>query len=109
MLVFRSLTIGLLIACVVLLAQLGRPAPIPEPRVDGVRIVDVARGVSAAMLAEILHLAPDEHVVAVDGNEVRSDLAAGAAIAAWSPAAGRYLDLTVASPAGLRRMLVLVH
>jgi hypothetical protein len=112
MLVYRSLVLGLLGACVMLLAQ--RPvayihvaAPSSEramlaapPSNTQPTIIDLSTSLcadgscDAIQLLSLLHLAPDERVVALqDAPKV----------------AGNYIDLTVSSPRGERRVLVLMH
>jgi len=119
MLLFRSLTIGLLGACVLLLVQ-ARPArtivvhtPHAEPAVQvasTATIVDLAPGLSVGVVPSLIRLAPDERVVAVDDRAVANDLEAGAAITAKAPPAGGFVDLEVAGASGEhRRVLVLMH
>ena len=100
MLVFRSLVIGLLGACCLLLAQRQRAevrAPLVMPRVastwDGTlppTIVDVSPLVAPDQLAALVRLQPGEHVASVDAPQ-------------------RYVDVTVAGPFGERRVLLLTH
>jgi hypothetical protein len=116
MLVFRSLAIGLLGACFLLLVTrpnvrverelvpIAQPAP-PAPAT----IIDVAHGVSADQLAGLVRLGPGEHVVAVDDRPVAGDLDAGVLIASGDATAKRYLDLTIGGGAGERRVLLLLH
>jgi hypothetical protein len=73
-----------------------------------VGIVDVAAGVAASEIPALLALRSDEHVAAVNEHVPASDLEAGAWIAARA-SQHEYLDLTVASPAGERRVLILLH
>jgi len=127
MLVFRSFALGLLGTCVLLLVmrphyelRFVREAPILN--VDGLcgasclsepfvraSIIDVAPSVPPAQLTQLLHLTVDEHVIAVDDVSVQDDLEAGVRIAQISPARNRFVDLTVASAGGPRRVLVLLH
>jgi hypothetical protein len=82
-----------------------------DHRVPGgtpVNVLDVARGVPPAQIAALIQLGPGEHVAAVNDRVPASDLEAGALIASRSRR-GEFLDLTVASPAGERRVLVLLH
>lgn len=123
MFLFRSLTIGLLGACVALLVRVevaakAPPAaaaaaptwPAPSAVVASATIIDVAAGVSTASVSSLIRLAPDEHVVAVDDRVVDSDLAAGAAIQQHQLDARGFVDLDVASDMGAhRRVLVLLH
>ena len=73
-----------------------------------VNVIDVAPGVAPAQIAALIQLAPGEHVSAVNDRVPASDLEVGALIAS-QPRPGQFLDLTVASPAGERRVLVLLH
>jgi hypothetical protein len=114
MLLFRALSVGLLGACVCLLAQ----HPIERVRVEHERelvavptapmatIIDVAPGLTATQIAELVHLAPDEHVTSVDDRPVTGNLDAGTVI---EPHDRHFVDLTVASRTGERRVLVLIH
>ncbi|MBA3463318.1 MAG: hypothetical protein H0T46_25405 [Deltaproteobacteria bacterium] len=120
MFLFRSLTIGLLGACVMFLVRLEptRPAPVPtiamteSPPVPtaAATIVDVAPGVRGAEVTALIRLLPGERVVAVDDRRVETDLAAGAAISNRVNGAGGYVDLDIQTSDGLhRRVLVLLH
>jgi hypothetical protein len=73
-----------------------------------VNVLDVAPGVPPAQVAALIQLRPGEHVSAVNDRVPASDLEVGALIASL-PRPGEFLDLTVASPAGERRVLVLLH
>lgn len=115
---FRSLTIGLLGACVMLLVRGGsvthvsvmRPTLTAAPAPVGPTIVDVAPGVRVAEVSSLVRLAPGERVIAVDDRAVASDLAAGAAISTREPGRGGFVDLEVERADGLRRrVLVLLH
>ena len=120
MFLFRSLTIGLLGACILLLARIetAPPAPVsavptiamtqPPPEVAAT-IVDVAPGVRAADVPGLIRLAPGERVVSVDDRRVESDLAAGVAIANRAPSSGAFVDLDVEGNGAHRRVLVLLH
>jgi hypothetical protein len=127
MLLFRSLTTGLLGACVLLLVELSMPPPhvSAAPPIDPVEdhvfvameyvqttsatIVDVSPAIRAADLAALVQLAPDEHVVSIDDRVVANDLDAGARLAAGGAGSGRYVDVTVSSPSSTRRVLLLMH
>ena len=116
MLAFRSLALGLVGACFLLLAfrpayeiRVAQPPPPPPIVRDTSTIIDVAAGVSSAQLPPLIQLAAGEHVVAIDDVPVSGDLDAGAAIAAHDRASGSYLDLQVAGAASTRRVLVLLH
>ena len=135
MLVYRllsSFAIGLTLGCLLLLAP-ARPMPVPNieielppsiafqppagaeaatARADGgsaPTIIDVAPGISAAQLALAIRIAPDEHVVGVDGVAVHSELGAGVRLASLDLRSPRFLDLQVRGPAGERRIVVLMH
>jgi hypothetical protein len=73
-----------------------------------VNVIDVAPGVPPAQIAALIQLGPGEHVSEVNDRVPASDLEVGALIASL-PRRGEFLDLTVASPAGARRVLVLLH
>ena len=83
--IWRSVSLGLLAACVVLLAQLRPPSrdvtyvtvPPPPPR-SAVRYLTI--GADVEDVVPLLGLAPNERVIEVDGGEVTSNLAAGVAI-----------------------------
>jgi hypothetical protein len=122
MFLFRSLTIGLLGACVMFLVKLAptRPAPIatiamtesapPVAVTAAATIVDVAGGVRGAEVSSLIRLSPGERVVAVDDRRVDTDLAAGAAISNRVNGSGGYVDLDIQTPDGPhRRVLVLLH
>jgi hypothetical protein len=115
MLLFRSLSVGLLAACVCLLAQ--RPIQrvvqveherelVAVPRSPAPTIIDVAPGLTATQIAQLVHLAPDERVTSVDDQPVTGNLDAGTVI---EPHDRHFVDLTVASRTGERRVLVLIH
>ncbi|MDB4953878.1 MAG: hypothetical protein JWO36_1447 [Myxococcales bacterium] len=118
MLVFRSLALGLLGTCVMLLAvrppyevritqQTVRAVPAQPP--TSASIVDVAPSVSHVQVAALLHLAAGEHVLAIDDVAVRDDVEAGARLAGIAMGPNRFVDLTVAGLDGSRRVLVLFH
>jgi hypothetical protein len=118
MFVFRSLVLGLLGACALLLAV--RPAydvHVVRERLPVVRtlpaanaaIVDVAHGVPIGELAGLIRMNADEHVYAVNDRPVVSELDAGAVIASLAPDRGSFIDLTITGAAGQRRVLVLLH
>src|SRR5215203_406557 len=86
MLLFRSLTIGMLGACLYLLfgvpsrAQAPAAILVPAAPSPAITVIDVARGVPAATVLELIRLAPGERVIAVDDVPVANNLAAGAAL-----------------------------
>ncbi len=125
MLVFRSIALGLLGACVLLLAQRSpervwieheREPVAARPAVAMPTIIDVASGLpgmpgmplmNAHQIAQLVRLGPGERVTSVDDQPVAGNLDAGTAIG--EPAARHFLDLAVAGPRGERRVLVLFH
>lgn len=111
MLLFRSLTLGLLGACFYLLLGVARQGePLREVQLaPATTIVDIAGGVRGEQLAGMLALAPGERIVAVDDRPMRDDLQAGLEIAAREGSPGTFVDLTVESAAGARRVLLLRH
>ena len=116
MLLFRSLALGLLSACFFLLAfrptyvvRVEPAAPARVATATGPTLVDVGQGVSSAAITQLVHLAPDEHIIAIDDRPVADDLDAGAALATHPLWPGGYIDLTVAAATHQRRVLVLFH
>lgn len=116
MFAFRSLSIGMLGACLLLLARapavevrIEPPPPAPHPARATATILDVAGGLTASQVGALLHLDPGERVVAVNDRGVASDFEAAALIVSTEPRAGSYIDLTVAGGIGDRRLLVLLH
>jgi hypothetical protein len=117
MMLFRSLTVGMLGACLYFVVQLpglrevARPQAPATVRTIPPTVIDVAYGVSALTVPSLVHLEPGEHITAVDDREVANDLMAGAVISERARA-GTFVDLTVAAgPRDLaaRRILVLMH
>ncbi len=118
MMLFRSLAVGLLGACLVLLILRPKASPRIEherelvavaSNADVPTIIDVAPGISTSQIAQLVRLAPDERVTAVDDQPVSGNLDAGTVI---GPPAGRtFIDLTIGrNDIGTqRRVLVLVH
>jgi hypothetical protein len=135
MLLVRLLTTALCVTCVVLIATfppmrsvvspaaappIARPAlpsgpvpaAVPAPGDRGaprLSVIDVAEGIAPSQLAALIPLRPDEHVTAVNDRAVTGDLEAGAVIAARAPLRGGFVDLTVSTPRGERRVLILLH
>jgi hypothetical protein len=115
MLLFRSLSVGLLGACVLLLATRRDPRPTRiehEKELVAVAshaptIIDVAPNVSATQIAQLVRLAPNERVTAVDDRPVTGNLDAGTVIG--SPVGHAFIDLTIAGGSHERRVLVLIH
>jgi hypothetical protein len=117
MLLFRSLALGLLGACFLLLAM--RPATTHVvDHVDRVvyraappvaTLVDVAMGVPAAQLGSLVHLEAGEHVIAIDDRPVTGDLDAGAVLAQLTSRPA-FVDLEIAGGhGGQRRVVLLLH
>ena len=118
MLLFRSLSIGLLGACFCLLAM--RPAYevriasapplfIAPPSQPTATIVDVAPGQGPIQIARLIALGPGERIVAVDDRHVAGTLDAGVVLASHAMGAQQYVDLEIAGASGERRVLVLLH
>src|SRR4051812_8063321 len=117
MLLFRSLALGLLGTCVMLLAV--RPpyevritqAPVhlfAAPPTSA-SIVDVAPSVAPVQVPALLHLAAGEHIQSIDDVLMADDVEAGARLASLTVGRNRFVDLTVAGGTGSRRVLVLLH
>lgn len=123
MLLFRSLVVGLLGACCLLLAMQRPPqvvfasAPVtpafgaflpPDPRSPpspAVTVIDVAPGVTGELLAQMIVLAANEHIIAINDTPLADPRAALEALMLESR---QYVDVSIASDAGgARRVLVL--
>ena len=123
MLLFRLLTTGVCVACVVMLATF-RPVrvvhmapPMVPPRSEApcgdrappVSVVDVGNGVAPGGLASLVHLRPTEWVSAINDRAVDTDLPLEAVFASLVPHPGEFVDLTVSSASSERRVLILLH
>jgi len=116
----RLLTTGLCAAGVILLATfqpvrlevvrpeivLHTPREKPTPPLS---VVDAAEQLGTAQLVELVHLKPDERVSAINDRPLDDDLLFNETIAALPLRAGTYIDLTLTSMTGERRVLVLLH
>lgn len=121
MLVFRSMTIGLLGACLYLLGNLQVQADsadveVPPPRVtkaeviNNVTVLDVAPHLSPTTIASLIRLDHGERIVTVGDRHVGSDLEAGMEVADVLRRGSNLLDLTVSGEGvGVRRVLVVRH
>lgn len=124
MLVFRSLTVGLLGACLYLLANLQvltdyadiePPSRAPAMEVtpvpaNNVVIVDVASHVPDTMIASLARLGGSERIVAVNDQLVDNELAAGIKIGEVLRRGTKLLDLTISGEGAVpKRVLVIVH
>jgi hypothetical protein len=127
MFVYRSLALGLLGACCLLLAI--RPPLVVVSHLSGQisvvtrdgrtapsalgpaapTIIDVARGVTTAQLADLVRLPPGEYIVTVDDQPVLGALGPGVALAALDLRERMFVDLGIESARGVRRMLLLLH
>ncbi len=104
MMLYRSLVVGLLGACLYLLASRAPatrivhaaaaqarppsvPVLVPKP---GPTLIDVSSQMSPAQLVSLVRLAPNEHIAAYDDHRA-------------------YVDITVDGPRSERRVLLLVH
>jgi hypothetical protein len=124
---FRSFAVGLLGACCLLLATrpqtalvLGSPPPIfmmpppqqcdeppPPKQTTPVTVIDVAPGVTGTLVAQLIVLAANERITAID--DVRVD-EGRATLAALGPLHRQYVDVAITSDAGaMRRVLVLAR
>ncbi|HEY6178770.1 MAG TPA: S1C family serine protease [Kofleriaceae bacterium] len=124
MLLLRLVTTALCATCVAMLVtlQLVRsatpPAPglkvepgpcLGPPRSQALTVVDVAAGVTASQLGDLLHLNPGERITAINDQPLTCSVAVAEQIADRAPRAGGYLDLTVTSEMAERRILILMH
>jgi hypothetical protein len=116
MLVFRSIALGLLGAIAWFLATRASPVTRIQHERELVAvanhaavptIIDVAPGLSATQIAQLVRLGPDERVTSVDDHAVTGNLDAGTVIGA--PAGRRFLDLTIGRAHSERRVLLLIH
>lgn len=122
---FRSFALGLLGACCLLLAMRppvsiittviatppsppGACAAAPPARTQpDVTVIDVAPGVSSETLAQLIDLAANERIAAVDDVPVPSHTNAHGALELPER---QYIDLDIVNASGVsRRVLVLFH
>ena len=115
MFLFRLLTTGVCVACVIMLTTLHpvcvevtQPSVIPD-RAPPISIIDVAGSVAPGALASLVHLQPTEWVSAINDRALDCDQEADALIASLAPHTGEFLDLTVTSATTQRRVLLLMH
>jgi hypothetical protein len=122
MFLYRSLTVGLLGACCFLLMrrpmigplQISMPTPpsiaAAQPATTPLRVIDVAKGAAPDQAAQLVKLAPDEHIASVDDIAV-TDPINGLLLLMTSTSRGdrSFVDLTIAGDAGERRVLLLMH
>lgn len=111
---YRSISVGLLGAAVWLLARLPKhetvaieqecPVVAPVAAPETLRVVDVVRGTHE--LVNLLHLAPDDRVVAVNDEPVTDDVFALSDTLDRAAAHRDYVDLSLR---GGRRMLIVIH
>jgi hypothetical protein len=85
------------------------PWPCVLERVQPLTVIDVAAGVTAPQLGELLRLHAGEQIIAVNDHRLGADVAPATVIAALPPQPGGFLDLTVAGYSAERRVLVLLH
>lgn len=122
MLWFRSFALGLLGACCVLLATRPKttlvlanpppyvmvPAECPAATTNpgaSVTVIDVAPSVPGTLIAQLVVLAANEHITAIDDAPV---LDGRAALTGLDLRGRRYVDIAITSDAGVaRRVLVL--
>ena len=122
MLVFRSLTIGLLGACLFLLSGLGdvppqqvtvhytQPPRVPvETVTNNVTVIDVAPNVPPATVASLVRLHDGERIAMIGDRPIDSDLEAGMRLADELRRGGKFVDLTITDDGTLRRVLVVLH
>ena len=120
LLLLRSVVVGLVAGCVVLLVGISpklvliqRPARVVHAlkpsHAANATIVDVAGGVSASAVASLLKLEPGEHIAQVGDIHVANDIDAGTEIGLQWHGRDGFFDLDVVGPHGHRRVLVLIH
>ena len=115
--VFRLLTLGLCVACVVFVATFdpvrveriqavaAPPPAAPERQLHG---VDISASVAPSAIPALIGLARREWVKSVNDRETSDDYDAQRTMQALAHP-GAYLDLTIGGDAPDRRVLVLVH
>ncbi len=115
MFLFRSLAIGLLGACCLLLAMRPPARLIEHERVvyrsaaPSATLIDVAAGLPAAQLGSLITLEREEHVTAIDDRPVLGDLDAGATLTQLDTRPA-FVDLEIAGGhGGQRRVVLLLH
>jgi hypothetical protein len=115
MLLFRSLAIGLLGACCLLLAMRPPAETVERERIvyraaaPSATLIDVAAGVPPTQLGGLVKLQRDEHVTAIDDRPVSGDLDAGAVLAQLE-ARPAFIDLEIdGGVVGHRRVVLLLH
>jgi hypothetical protein len=121
MILLRLVTTSLCAACIVLLVTF-KPVPVVMPpaavpelgpclleRAQPLTVIDVAAGVTAPLLGELLRLHAGERIVAVNDHRLGAEVAPASVIAALPPEPGGFIDLTVAGYRAERRVLVLLH
>jgi hypothetical protein len=115
MLLFRSLAIGLLGACCLLLATRPPARVIDHERVvyraaaPSATLIDVAAGLPATQLGSLIKLDRDEHVSAIDDRPTGNDLDAGAILAQLDTRPA-FVDLEIdGGIGGHRRVVLLLH
>ncbi|HEY4239659.1 MAG TPA: hypothetical protein VGM88_07585 [Kofleriaceae bacterium] len=118
MLVLRLVTLALLGCILGMLVSLSRPPHVARTfphhhhamrESPQVRIVDVAAGVDAMQLAVMLVGDARDRIAAIDDVPVPSTVAAVEYLRAHPPKSGDYVDVTLSSHHGDRRVLVLMH
>lgn len=122
MLLFRSISVGLLGAVLYFVATPAPPAVVVaraspslslarEAVTPALAVIDVAPGVEPSRIAGLVRLEPDERITHVGDRAVASDLEAGAAIALRAARRREgFIDLAIATPTSpARRVLVLLH
>jgi len=113
MLLFRSLVLGLLGACCLLLAVRPKPKVVErvvyQPGPPAATLVDVSANVAADQLGSLVHLGPGEHVISIDDRAVTGDLDAGAVLAELDQRPA-FVDLEIGrGSVGHRRLVLLLH
>src|SRR5262245_38891398 len=117
MILFRSLTLGLLGACLLLLItrptlepRVAHEPPAPTNAVP--KIIDLARrgsesNMPGSELAAMLRLAAGERIASIDDVPVTAGTSAGAALGRIWLHDRHFIDIDVVGPGGERRVLVL--
>ena len=118
MFLYRSLTVGLLAACCFLLMR--RPMIVPHhhempPPSNHValQVIDVASNAAPDQDAQLVRLGPGEQIATVDDHDVADPVGAVLEVMTSAsrkePGARNFVDLTLRTDSGERRVLLVMH
>ncbi len=90
-------------------ASAGRHVLWPRARGPSATVIDAASAATPSDLVALLRLRSDERIATVDDQRTIDPRVALAEVASAAGAKGRYVDLTIASPAAERRVVLMIH